>query len=180
MSSQNHLTYGGAIYNEGGDVTITDCEFNENYVSSVYKPRAGAIRNEGTMTITNNDVALNVYNHNGGNLVFDLKYGTAVNGAYSYTFDRGENGAFGTGHNRLVNGGTITVNNGTLNLNKRYDYGDMEMQYEEDLHRWAEKLKRKSPMKFELDQVIDMAKSHGIRFHEYDEMEFYEIIYEYV
>ena len=55
------------------------------------------------------------------------------------------------------------------------DYGDMEMQYEEDLRKWAEKLKRKSPMKFELDQVIDMAKSHGVRFNEYDEMEFYAI-----
>ena len=85
------------------------------------------LHNYGTMTITNNDVALNVYNHNGGNLVFDLKYGTAVNGAYSYTFDRGETGAFGTGHNRLVNGGTITVNNGTLNLNN-FTQGDKDAE----------------------------------------------------
>ena len=45
--------YGGAIYNEaGGKVTIANSEFTENYTKSTYKPRSGAVRNNGEMSIS--------------------------------------------------------------------------------------------------------------------------------
>jgi len=80
------------------------------------------LHNYGTMTVTNNNVSLDVYNHKDANIKFDFKYGTAVGGVFSFDFDRGEASGAGIG-NRLINGGTITVTNGTLNLNS-FTQGD--------------------------------------------------------
>lgn len=59
-----------------------------------------------------------------------------------------------------------------------YDYGhehekDMEKEYEHDLHEWAEKLKKHDRFGWSKEQVINQARNMGVKFEEYDEMEFY-------
>lgn len=56
-----------------------------------------------------------------------------------------------------------------------YDYEDgaMEEDYKKDLHKWAEKLRPKDKFNMPKEQVISHAKSLGIRFHEFNEDEFY-------
>lgn len=54
------------------------------------------------------------------------------------------------------------------------DYGeDMDKEYEEHLHKWVEKLKKQDRFGWNKDQVIQQAKSMGVRFEKYDEMEFF-------
>ena len=82
------------------------------------------LHNYGTMTISNNDVKLDVYNHNGANLVFDLKYGTAVGGAYSFDFDKGEGTVNWKAGEAYTNGaevidGNMYVANGNVPQNVR-------------------------------------------------------------
>lgn len=54
-----------------------------------------------------------------------------------------------------------------------YEDGAMEEDYKKDLHKWAEKLKSKDKFNMPKEQVISHAKSLGIRFHEFNEDEFY-------
>ena len=83
------------------------------------------LHNYGTMTISNNDVKLDVYNHNGANLVFDLKYGTAVGGAYSFDFDKGEGtvnwmaGEAYTNGAEVIDGNMYVAANGNVPANIR-------------------------------------------------------------
>lgn len=54
------------------------------------------------------------------------------------------------------------------------DYGeDMEKEYEEKLHKWIEKLKKHDRFGWNKEQVIQQAKSMGVKFEKYDELEFY-------
>lgn len=59
-----------------------------------------------------------------------------------------------------------------------YDYGydyakESEKEYEKDLHEWVEKLKKYDRFGWSKEQVIQQAKSMGVNFDKYDEMEFY-------
>lgn len=54
------------------------------------------------------------------------------------------------------------------------DYGDMEKEYEEDLHKWIKKLeKMDTRIRVSKQQVINQAKNMNIKFKDYDEDEFY-------
>ena len=56
------------------------------------------------------------------------------------------------------------------------DYGgseDVEKKYEKELEHWMEKLKSKSKINIPFEQAIQQAKSMGVRFEEYSELEFY-------
>ena len=55
-----------------------------------------------------------------------------------------------------------------------YDYyGGSDKEYEEDLKKWIDKLKRKDKFNLSFDQVLQHAKNHGVKFNEYNEKEFY-------
>ena len=59
-----------------------------------------------------------------------------------------------------------------------YDYGydyakESEKEYEKDLHEWAEKLKKKDRFGWSKEQVVQQSRNMGVKFEEYDEMEFY-------
>lgn len=53
------------------------------------------------------------------------------------------------------------------------DYKHMDKEYHEELKEWAEKLKRKDKFSMPYEQVIQQAESLGVRFREYDELEYY-------
>ena len=53
------------------------------------------------------------------------------------------------------------------------DYHSKEKEYEEDLKEWAEKLKHKVKFSTNFDQIIEIARSHGVKFKEISELEFY-------
>lgn len=55
-----------------------------------------------------------------------------------------------------------------------YDYAkESEKEYEKDLHEWIEKLKKYDRFGWSKEQVIQQAKDMGVKFSDYDEMEFY-------
>lgn len=66
---------------------------------------------------------------------------------------------------------------GDYNSDYRRDYGsgDMEKEYEEELEKWIEKLKRKETIKVPKEQVMQQAKNMGVKFDHYDEKEFYAV-----
>ena len=54
------------------------------------------------------------------------------------------------------------------------DYGeDSEKEYEEELKKWTEKLKKEDRFGWSKEQIMQQAKSMGVKFEEYDENEFY-------
>ena len=59
----------------------------------------------------------------------------------------------------------------------RRDYADddYDEEYEEDLHKWIEKLKRKDRFNQSKEQVIQKAKEMKVNFDEFSEDEFYAI-----
>lgn len=67
--------------------------------------------------------------------------------------------------------------------NRRRDRGDYrdyadedyEEEYEEDLHEWIQKLKKKDRFGMSLEQVMQKAKEMKVEFKDYDENEFYAI-----
>ena len=56
-----------------------------------------------------------------------------------------------------------------------YASEDMEKEYEEDLHEWIEKLKKYDKYGLTKEQVIQQAKNMGVKFQDFDELEFYAI-----
>lgn len=60
-----------------------------------------------------------------------------------------------------------------------YDYGSYDMskeaekEYCEDLEEWIEKLEPKDKFRLGKDQVIEKARTMGVQFKDYDELEFY-------
>lgn len=59
----------------------------------------------------------------------------------------------------------------------RYDYAEEDEEYKEDLEEWSEKLKRKDRFKIPKEQIIQRAKSMGVKFDEYEEDEFLTAYY---
>lgn len=59
----------------------------------------------------------------------------------------------------------------------RYDYAEEDEEYKEDLEEWCEKLKRKDRFKIPKEQIIQRAKSMGVKFDEYEEDEFLTAYY---
>lgn len=57
------------------------------------------------------------------------------------------------------------------------DYGKEEKEYREHLHKWTEKLKKKDRFRKEKPEIIQMARSMGAKFDNYDEDEFVAIYY---
>lgn len=56
------------------------------------------------------------------------------------------------------------------------DYGSEKEYYHKKLQEWVEKLKRKETrFGWSKDQVVNQAKTMGVKFDEFDEMEFYAI-----
>lgn len=58
---------------------------------------------------------------------------------------------------------------------KGYEEEELEHRYHKDLKRWIEKLQSKDKFEMSEDQIIQQAKSLGIRFKEFSETEFYAI-----
>lgn len=56
-----------------------------------------------------------------------------------------------------------------------YDYGEDDKEYKEELKKWIDKLKKKDRYGMTYDQVMQQAKSIGVKFEEYSELEFYAI-----
>lgn len=58
-----------------------------------------------------------------------------------------------------------------------YDYGEEhdKREYAEELEKWTHKLKKHDRFTWHKEQVIQQAKSMGVRFEKYDEEEFYAI-----
>ena len=60
-----------------------------------------------------------------------------------------------------------------------YDYGNYDMskeaekEYCEDLEQWIEKLEPKDKFRLGKNQVIEKARTMGVQFKDYDELEFY-------
>lgn len=54
----------------------------------------------------------------------------------------------------------------------RYDYGDMDHEYKADLKNWIEKLKHKDKFRLSPQDIEHKAKSMGVKFEDYDELEF--------
>lgn len=55
------------------------------------------------------------------------------------------------------------------------DYHEKENEYKEDIKEWVDKLKRKVKFNVGFDQVIEMARSHDVKFKEFTELEFYAV-----
>ncbi len=90
-----------------------DTIINEGEITFDKQLTVDLIHNYGTLTVTNNQVQFDIYNHSSGNIIFNI---TSGNGN-SFTFAGGEaaiNAANNT--NDLVNGGIITVSAGHLYL----------------------------------------------------------------
>lgn len=65
------------------------------------------------------------------------------------------------------------------NMDYGYDYGyydmnkDPEKEYCEDLEEWIEKLEQKDKFRLGKQQTIEKARTMGVEFKDYDELEFY-------
>lgn len=65
------------------------------------------------------------------------------------------------------------------NMDYGYDYGyydmnkDPEKEYCEDLEEWIEKLEPKDKFRLGREQTIEKARTMGVQFKDYDELEFY-------
>ncbi len=93
------------------------------------------LHNYGTITIHNNNVGIDVYNHAGGNLVFDLNAGTVGANGYEFTFDRGE----GESNIEWNNGSTYSTNDEVRYDNVLYIAGsDVPAGVEPGVEYWRE------------------------------------------
>ena len=99
-----------------------------------------------------------------------------------YSYDRGQDYHRGSEypreHSRPMQYELYGVGGMRPRMDYNYDYGydyakESEKEYEKDLHEWAEKLKRKDRFGWSKEQVIQQAKDMGVKFSDYDEMEFY-------
>lgn len=53
-----------------------------------------------------------------------------------------------------------------------YDYGNMDHEYKADLKEWIDRLKHKDKFRLSSADLIHKAKSMGVSFKDYDELEF--------
>ncbi len=65
-----------------------------------------------------------------------------------------------------------TYNEPDYRYDYRYDYGDMDHEYKMDLKDWIEKLKHKDKFKLSHQDLMHKAKAMGVKFEDYDEVEF--------
>ena len=129
--------HGRVTVESGGAMTVDDAAINSVFGSVVNRGNLSlgkaltisSLHNYGVLTVTNTDVALDVYNHASGTLVFNLTSGSMTGGVYQYVFARNESQAEGAG-NRLINGGAVSVTAGTLRLNG-FTQGDRNAEYGE-------------------------------------------------
>ena len=63
--------------------------------------------------------------------------------------------------------------------NMGYDYGHegMDKEWEEHLHKWIEKLKKYDKFNMPKEEIINKAKSMGVKFDKYNEHEFVATYY---
>lgn len=54
----------------------------------------------------------------------------------------------------------------------KHDNEDLDKEYKADLKEWVEKLKRKDKFRLSSQDIMHKAKSMGVRFEDYDELEF--------
>ena len=54
----------------------------------------------------------------------------------------------------------------------KHDHEDLDKEYKADLKEWVEKLKRKDKFRLSSQDILHKAKSMGIKFDDYDELEF--------
>ena len=59
----------------------------------------------------------------------------------------------------------------------KYEYDDLDKEYKSDLKEWIEKLKHKDKFRLSTPDIIHKAKSMGVRFEDYDEVEFEAVYY---
>lgn len=57
------------------------------------------------------------------------------------------------------------------------DYGDMDMEYKEDLEQWCKKLKRYDKFKIDKNEIISQAERMGVKFDEFNEDEYVTTFY---
>lgn len=54
----------------------------------------------------------------------------------------------------------------------KYEYEDLDKEYKSDLKEWIDKLKHKDKFRLNTPDIIHKAKSMGVKFEDYDELEF--------
>ena len=109
--------HGGAIYNDGGTLTVTNCTLTDN--SAAY---AGAIANDGNSTVTNSTFIGNTAGGNGGAI---LNFGGATLTVNNTTFlanSANTNNPEGGSGGAIDNLGTLIVTNSTFTGNSA-EYG---------------------------------------------------------
>jgi Domain of unknown function DUF11 len=102
---------GGAMYNDGGKVSISNCTFSENFAR-----HAGGIMNSGTLTITNSLFTKNRASRSAGAIENGGKL-TITNSTFS------NNGASSATHHTqgggaIENGGDVIIVNSTFSNNR--------------------------------------------------------------
>lgn len=99
-------------------------------------------------------------------------------GQVTRMYTRGMDGARGQGNRGGNQGGS---RGGRDNNEEDYgDYGDyasMDEEFKEELETWCKKLKKKDRFKLTKEDIIKKAKQMGVKFDEYDELEFITVFY---
>ncbi|MDD3754132.1 MAG: hypothetical protein PHQ17_06210, partial [Methanobacterium sp.] len=96
---------GGAIYNDQGNLTVTNCTFNNNAANN----DGGAIRNDGTLAVTDSTFNNNAANNDGGAIRND--------GTLAVTDSTFNNNAANNDGGAIRNDGTLAVTDSTFNNN---------------------------------------------------------------
>ncbi len=110
FSGNTAIEYGGAIDNEAGSITVTGCTFSSN--SAEY---GGAIDNyEASLTVTNSTFSSNNATYGGG--ILNIATASVTGSTFS-----GNSAQFGGGIENY--GGVLTVTNSTFSGNSADDYG---------------------------------------------------------
>ncbi len=99
--------YGGAIYNNGESLDLTNSTITDNYAAE-----GGAIYNDGTLTATNDTFNNNTSGDEGGAISND--------GTLTATNDEFNNNTSGGAGGAIYNSGTLTATNDTFNNNSAY------------------------------------------------------------
>lgn len=94
----------------------------------------------------------------------------------------GSRGGYVVGHrDRNYNDSDYDYGNYKSKINDYGDYhmrtNDMFEKYEYDLDKWIEKLKKKDKFKMSKEEIINAAKSMGVKFDDYSHEEFLAVFY---
>jgi parallel beta-helix repeat protein/predicted outer membrane repeat protein len=114
IRSGNTSGYGGGVYNDNGNVTITNCTVSDNYAEG----DGGGIYNDGNMTMTNCTVSGNNAATDGGGI---WSYGELTMTSCTVS---GNNAADGNGGGVYIGYGDVIITNCTISGNTAgYDGG---------------------------------------------------------